>query len=51
MDDVKDEMNHEDIAALHHFYSKHISDFPSDQALIELFSQVRKWIIVPLGAA
>lgn len=42
MDAEKDEMNQEDIAALHHFYSKHISDIPSDQALTELFSQVCK---------
>lgn len=48
MDSEKDEMNQEDIAALHHFYSKHISDLPSDQALIELFTQVHKWITLPL---
>lgn len=47
MDSEKDEMNQEDIAALHHFYSKHISDLPSDQALIELFTQVLKWITLP----
>lgn len=40
MDSEKDEMNQEDIAALHHFYSRHISNLPSDQALIELFTQV-----------
>ncbi|KAK5915141.1 hypothetical protein CesoFtcFv8_000764 [Champsocephalus esox] len=40
MDSEKDEMNHADIAALHHFYSKHISDIPGDQALTELFAQV-----------
>ena len=32
-------MNQTDIAALHHFYSKHI-DFPDDQALTVLFGQV-----------
>ncbi|KAL3065301.1 N-lysine methyltransferase SMYD2-A [Trematomus bernacchii] len=40
MDSEKDEMNNADIAALHHFYSKHISDIPGDQALTELFAQV-----------
>ncbi|KAK1891414.1 N-lysine methyltransferase SMYD2-A [Dissostichus eleginoides] len=39
MDSEKDEMNNADIAALHHFYSKHISDIPGDQALTELFAQ------------
>lgn len=48
MDSEKDEMNQEDIAALHHFYSRHISDLPSDQALTELFTQVHKWITLPL---
>lgn len=41
MDSMKDEMNQADIAALHHFYSRHISDLPDDQALTELFAQVR----------
>lgn len=41
MDSMKDEMNQADIAALHHFYSRHISDIPDDQALTELFAQVR----------
>lgn len=41
MDSMKDEMNQADIAALHHFYSRHISDIPHDQALTELFAQVR----------
>lgn len=41
MDSEKDEMNHADIAALHHFYSRHISDIPDDQALTELFAQVK----------
>uniref|UniRef100_A0A8P4K8X1 [histone H3]-lysine(4) N-trimethyltransferase n=1 Tax=Dicentrarchus labrax TaxID=13489 RepID=A0A8P4K8X1_DICLA len=36
----KEEMNQTDIAALHHFYSKHISDLPDEQALTELFAQV-----------
>lgn len=41
MDSEKDEMNQADIAALHHFYSRHISDLPDDQALTELFAQVK----------
>lgn len=44
MDSMKDEMNQADIAALHHFYSRHISDIPDDQALTELFAQVRNTI-------
>lgn len=44
MDSMKDEMNQADIAALHHFYSRHISDIPDDQALTELFAQVRNRI-------
>uniref|UniRef100_A0A8C6UXL0 [histone H3]-lysine(4) N-trimethyltransferase n=1 Tax=Neogobius melanostomus TaxID=47308 RepID=A0A8C6UXL0_9GOBI len=40
MDSEKDEMNQADIAALHHFYSKHLHDLPGEQALIELFAQV-----------
>lgn len=44
MDGMKDEMNQADIAALHHFYSRHISDIPDDQALTELFAQVRNTI-------
>lgn len=40
MDSEKDELNHADIAAMHHFYSKSISDLPDDQALTELFAQV-----------
>uniref|UniRef100_A0A8C2ZRH3 [histone H3]-lysine(4) N-trimethyltransferase n=1 Tax=Cyclopterus lumpus TaxID=8103 RepID=A0A8C2ZRH3_CYCLU len=40
MDSEKDELNQADIAALHHFYSKHISDLPDEQALTELFAQV-----------
>lgn len=40
MDSEKEEMNQADIAALHHFYSRHISDLPDDQALTELFAQV-----------
>ncbi|XP_041703298.1 N-lysine methyltransferase SMYD2-A-like [Coregonus clupeaformis] len=35
----KNEMNQTDIAALHHFYSRHI-DFPDDQTLTVLFGQV-----------
>lgn len=41
MDSEKDEMNQADIAALHHFYARHISDLPDQQALIELFAQVK----------
>lgn len=40
MDSEKEELNQADIAALHHFYSKHISDLPDDKALTELFAQV-----------
>lgn len=40
MDSEKEEMNQTDIAALHHFYSRHISDLPDEQALTELFAQV-----------
>uniref|UniRef100_A0A672G7J2 [histone H3]-lysine(4) N-trimethyltransferase n=1 Tax=Salarias fasciatus TaxID=181472 RepID=A0A672G7J2_SALFA len=40
MDSEKDEMVQADIAALHHFYSRHISDLPDEQTLIELFAQV-----------
>ncbi|KAM7406264.1 hypothetical protein PAMP_000652 [Pampus punctatissimus] len=40
MDNEKEEMNQADIAALHHFYSRHISDLPDEQALTELFAQV-----------
>ncbi|XP_055770198.1 N-lysine methyltransferase SMYD2-A-like [Salvelinus fontinalis] len=39
LDSEKNEMNQTDIAALHHFYSKHI-DFPDDQTLTVLFGQV-----------
>lgn len=35
-------MNQTDIAALHHFYSKHL-DIPSNVALAELFAQVRNF--------
>lgn len=42
LDNEKREMNQTDIAALHHFYSKHL-DFPDDDTLIELFAQVRVW--------
>ncbi len=41
MDSEKDEMNQADIAAIHHFYSRHISDLPDEQALTELFAQVK----------
>lgn len=44
MDTEKEEMNQTDIAALHHFYSRHISHLPDDQALTELFAQVQNWI-------
>lgn len=40
MDDEKNEMNDTDIAALHHFYSRHL-DFPDNAALTELFAQVK----------
>ncbi|KAK3563264.1 hypothetical protein QTP86_019342 [Hemibagrus guttatus] len=39
IDNEKNEMNQTDIAALHHFYSKHL-DFPSNADLVELFAQV-----------
>lgn len=39
LDDEKNEMNDTDIAALHHFYSRHL-DFPDNAALTELFGQV-----------
>ncbi|KAG9336296.1 hypothetical protein JZ751_002643 [Albula glossodonta] len=39
LDNEKREMNQTDVLALHHFYSKHL-DFPSDEALTELFAQV-----------
>ncbi|XP_028981502.1 N-lysine methyltransferase SMYD2-A [Esox lucius] len=39
LDNEKNEMNQTDIAALHHFYSRHI-DFPDDQTLTVLFGQV-----------
>lgn len=53
MDSEKDEMNQTDIAALHHFYSKHIRDLPDDQALTELFAQVKlgtlqHWVVLPV---
>nr|XP_029510054.1 N-lysine methyltransferase SMYD2-A-like [Oncorhynchus nerka] len=41
LDSEKNEMNQTDIAALHHFYSRHI-DFPDDQTLTVLFGQVRR---------
>lgn len=41
MDSEKEEMNQTDIAALHHFYSRHIRDLPDEQALTELFAQVK----------
>lgn len=44
MDSEKEEMNQTDIAALHHFYSRHISDLPDDQTLTELFAQVQNWL-------
>uniref|UniRef100_A0A673N7Q7 [histone H3]-lysine(4) N-trimethyltransferase n=1 Tax=Sinocyclocheilus rhinocerous TaxID=307959 RepID=A0A673N7Q7_9TELE len=39
LDNEKNEMNDTDIAALHHFYSRHL-DFPDNAALTELFAQV-----------
>ncbi|KAL7861688.1 hypothetical protein SRHO_G00131290 [Serrasalmus rhombeus] len=39
MDNEKNEMNQTDIAALRHFYSRHL-DFPDNAALTELFAQV-----------
>lgn len=47
MDSEKDEMNQADIAALQHFYSRHIRDLPDDQALTELFAQVTRWVVFP----
>ncbi|KAG7236034.1 hypothetical protein INR49_001434 [Caranx melampygus] len=51
MDSEKEEMNQADIAALHHFYSRHISDLPNEQALTELFAQaifnLHHWIPYP----
>lgn len=41
MDSEKEEMNHADITALHHFYSRHIRDLPDEPALTELFAQVK----------
>ncbi len=40
LDDEKNEMNDTDIAALQHFYSRHL-DFPDNAALTELFAQVK----------
>ncbi len=40
LDNEKNEMNDTDIAALHHFYSRHL-DFPDNAALTELFAQVK----------
>ncbi|XP_008308104.1 N-lysine methyltransferase SMYD2-A-like [Cynoglossus semilaevis] len=40
LDSEKDEMIQADILALHHFYSRHISDLPDNQSLSELFAQV-----------
>lgn len=37
-------MNQTDIAALHHFYSRHISDLPDNHTLTELFAQVQNWL-------
>ncbi|XP_066529199.1 N-lysine methyltransferase SMYD2-A [Hoplias malabaricus] len=39
LDNEKTEMNETDIAALHHFYSRHL-DFPDNSVLTELFAQV-----------
>ncbi|KTG01897.1 hypothetical protein cypCar_00009980 [Cyprinus carpio] len=39
LDNEKNEMNDTDIAALHHFYSRHL-DSPDNAALTELFAQV-----------
>ncbi|XP_072121245.1 N-lysine methyltransferase SMYD2-like [Mobula birostris] len=39
LDNEKRELIESDIAALHHFYSKHL-DFPDQAALIELFAKV-----------
>ncbi|TRY88300.1 hypothetical protein DNTS_016692 [Danionella cerebrum] len=39
MDSEKNEMNDTDIAALHHFYSRHL-DYPDNAALTELIAQV-----------
>lgn len=45
IDNEKNEMNQTDIAALHHFYSKHL-DILSDVALAELFAQVSYFIML-----
>uniref|UniRef100_A0AAY4B0U6 [histone H3]-lysine(4) N-trimethyltransferase n=1 Tax=Denticeps clupeoides TaxID=299321 RepID=A0AAY4B0U6_9TELE len=39
MDNEKHEMNETDIAALHHFYSKHL-EFPDHNSLLTIFCQV-----------
>lgn len=44
LDNEKNEMNDTDIAALHHFYSRHL-DFPDNAALTELFAQVKLAVI------
>lgn len=45
LDNEKNEMNDTDIAALHHFYSRHL-DFPDNAALTELFAQVKLAVIL-----
>lgn len=39
LDNEKRELIQNDIAALHHFYSKHM-EFPDNAALVVLFAQV-----------
>lgn len=42
LDNEKRELIQNDIAALHHFYSKHL-DYPDNAALVVLFAQV-SWL-------
>lgn len=42
LDNEKRELIQNDIAALHHFYSKHM-EFPDNAALVVLFAQV-SWL-------
>lgn len=40
LDNEKKDLIQSDIAALHHFYSKHL-EFPDNDSLVVLFAQVR----------
>lgn len=40
LDNEKKDLIQSDIAALHHFYSKHL-EFPDSESLVVLFAQVR----------